>query len=75
MYAGACLAPALLAWQTSGLPLVDSELTRPVALPKQEDTRPSVFLLSYAAAYAGWYQVWTADMGVCTLLTWACVHC
>ena len=28
-------------------------------LEKREDTRPSVFLMSYAAAYATWYQVGT----------------
>ena len=44
--------------QTAGLPLVeDPNKSRGFHLHKQEDVRPTVALLSYAAAYATWYQV------------------
>jgi hypothetical protein len=42
--------------QTSGLPLGLSRTGRSHDLPQQEDTRPDVFVLSHAAAYAAWYE-------------------
>jgi hypothetical protein len=43
--------------QSAGLPLNVSAGGRFYNLTKREDVRPSVTLLSHAAAYASWYQV------------------
>ncbi len=44
-------------FQDTGAPLVEKAVNRPFDLWRQEDTRPSVMLLSHAAAYAAWYEV------------------
>ena len=54
----------MVAVQGSGAPLVESGLNRPFHLTPTEDTRPSVLLLSHAAAYAAWYEVRAACQGV-----------
>ena len=49
---------SLIVWtQVSGAPLVEHAVNRPFELSKQEDGRPTVMLLSHAAAYAAWYEV------------------
>jgi hypothetical protein len=56
------------AGQTSGAPLVEgSGEGRDFHLVSKEDTRPSVLLLSHAAAYAAWYEVRAALIRVWTV--------